>query len=196
MLTIKDVSPVPLPGQYWAWLNPLSLLRVEFAGDCPNFKLWQAGCEAEQDLCIVAPLNDNFRILRWIYPYSECSIARNLGIDEFKARTGDVFEVTHGMLAFAVVEYGGVNLYSDEKMPESSALIESVVQRGPGPPIGTPVKSRYERIIDEAKTNFSMVRSVGGVILRAKVKDPILLSHPNVGVEDRVHTNLNFIKER
>ena len=103
------------------------------------------------------------------------------------------------MLAFTVLENGGVTLYSDEKMPEdpmvvAPILIESVVQRGPGPPIGSPVRSRYERIIDEAKTNFSMVRPVGGVILRPKVKDPLLLPTTNVGAESRVLTNLDLVK--
>jgi hypothetical protein len=209
MLTIKDISPTPLDGQYWAMLNPLSLLKVRYGSsgsvgdEIFNFIRWGSGGEGEGELNIVCPLNDNFRLLRESYHYSECLIARDLYVDEFRARTGDVFEAINGMLVFAVLENGGVTLYSDEKLdlPDPTMIvapevIKSVVQRGPGPPIGTPVKSRYERIIDEAKTNFSMVRPVGGVFLRPKVKDPLLLSNTNTGTEGRVHTNLDLIKER
>jgi hypothetical protein len=203
MLRIEDVSPVPLSGQYWAMLNPLSLLKIRYGSfgsygdELYTIIRWGAGGAEESDLTILCPLNDNFRLLRWAYPYTECLIARDLDVDEFRARTGDVFEATNGMLVFAVLETGGVTLYSDDKMPEASELIASVVQRGPGPPIEAPVKSRYERIIDEAKTNFSMVRPVGGVLLRAKVEDPLLLPPTNVGTEVRLPiTNLNLIKER
>ena len=208
MLTAKDVSPAPLPGQYWAWTNPLSLLKVIYGipsdgslENIYNFTRWTSGAEVEAELSVVGPLCTTLtRCLRWSYPYSELLISRDLNLpDLFRARTGDVFEIYNGMLAFAVLENGGVTLYSDEKMPEdpmvvAPILIESVVQRGPGPPIGSPVRSRYERIIDEAKTNFSMVRPVGGVILRPKVKDPLLLPTTNVGAEARVLTNLDLVK--
>jgi len=194
MLTIANVSPTPISGQYWAWLNPLSLLRVEYGGDCPSFKLWQAGNESEQDLTIVAPLNDNFRLLRWFHLYTDEEISKDLGVD-FKTRTGDVFEARSGMLVFAVLEQGGVTLYSDEQLTTcTDRLIDSVVQRGPGPNIDKAVKTRYERIIDEANANFPLVRSVGGILLRSKESSSVLLPGPNVRPKNQAITNLQLLQ--
>lgn len=196
MLTIANVSPTPIDGQYWAWLNPLSLLKVICGSpnDCLSFKLWQPGIESEQDLNIVAPLNNNFRLLRWFHLYTDEEISKDLGVD-FKTRTGDVFEARSGMLVFAVLEQGGVTLYSDERLATcSDKLIDSVVQRGPGPDIDKAVKTRYERIIDEANANFSMVRSVGGVLLRSKESGPVLLPDPNTRPKNQAITNLRLLQ--
>jgi hypothetical protein len=191
MITFKDVTTPTLEGQYWAWLNPLGLLRVVYGGDVPLFNHWTSGVETQQDLSIVGPLNSNFRLLRFAYPYSNEEISGDLGI-EFKARTGDVFEIRDGMLVFAVVEGEVVTLYSDEPMPEFSdeVLIDTIVQRGPGPIPKLTVLTRYERIINASNPNIPVVRSVGRVILRQKKRNPLCLSDTNVRTESRIFSNI------
>ena len=191
MITFKDVTLPTLEGQYWAWLNPLSLLRVLYEGDVTSFKHWPSGVESPADVSIVGPLTSNFRLLRFAYPYSNDEISGDLDV-EFKARTGDIFEIRDGMLVFAAVEGESVTLYSDEPMPEFSneVLIDTVVQRGPGPKPKPTVLSRYERIINASNPDIPMVRSVGRVLLRQKKRNPLCLSTPDVRVESRVFSNL------
>lgn len=191
MITIIDVTLPTVEGQYWAWLNPLSLLKVVQGGDVPNFTMWQCGQETEQTLSIVGPLNENFRLLRFSYPYMDEEISKDLSTD-FKAKTGDVFEIRNKMLAFAVLENGGVNLYTDERMPYLSDgfLIDSLVQRGPGPDPNKTVLTRYKRIINAHNPNLPLVRPMDRVLLRPERKNPILLPASDVRVADRVFSNL------
>lgn len=141
-------------------------------------------------MSIVAPLNNNFRILRWSIPYDTKWISKVVGVE---VRTGDVFELSSGGLAFAVLEDRlTVTLYSDEKLTTMDT-IDSVVQRGPGP-VDKAVKTRYERIIDESKSNTSLVRSVGRVLLREKEQGSLLFPNTNGGTEVRTITNLNLIQ--
>lgn len=181
MITFKDVTVPALEGQYWVELNPLGLLKVRYGGDITNFIGWYAGAEAEQEVNIVCPLNERFRLLRFSYPYSNEEVSEDLGIG-FKARTGDVFEIQDGMLVFAVVEGLSLNLYSDEPIPEFNGvgLISTVVQRGPGPKLN--VLSRYERIINANAPEVPMIRSVGRVLLRQKVRNPLRISDVKGGI--------------
>jgi hypothetical protein len=100
------------------------------------------------------------------------------------------------MLAFSVLEDGEVTLYTDERMPCLSGefLVNAILLRGPGPELQTPVLTRYERIINASKTNFSIVRPVGGVLLRPRTKDSLLLPTPHTGSEVRVFTNQGIVK--
>jgi hypothetical protein len=165
MLTIKDVSPTPIAGQYWAWLNPLSLLKVRYGapGDIYNFILWAPGNEDATELNIIAPLNDNYRLLRWSISYFSKEILKSFGL---VARVGDVFELKSGNPAFVVESGEFVVMYSDERIDPMDNP-ESLVQRGPGPEDKI-VKTRYERIIDENRANLPMVRPMDRAILREK----------------------------
>lgn len=190
MITIKDVIIPTLEGQYWAWLNPLSLLRVTQGGDVPNFIMWQCGLEAEETLSIVGPLNSNFCILRFSYAYSDEEISRDLAT-KFRAKTGDVFELRNKMLAFTVVENGGVTLYTDERIPYfSGGVIDSLVQRGPGPDPKKMVPTRYRRILNAHNPNLPLVRPLDRVLLRPEENGPVLLPYSNVRSKDRVFSNL------
>jgi len=191
MITFKDVMVPTLEGQYWAELNPLSLLRVVYGGDVTSFKCWSSGVESPEDISIICPLNDNFRLLRFAYPYSNEEIIEDLGV-EFKARTGDVFEIRDGMLVFSVVEGESVTLYSDEPVPEfkDGFLIDTVVQRGPGPTPKFTLLSRYERIINASKINTPVVQSVGRVLLRQKKRNPLCLANTNIRDEGRIFSNV------
>jgi hypothetical protein len=196
MLTINDVSPIPVTGQYWAWLNPLSLLKVVQGSpsDNYNFTRWTSGEEGETELYFLAPLDSsNFRLLRFSISYSNEEISQHLGMD-IKVRTGDVFELYLGNIVFAVLENGSVACYSYDNIDKGSRLILSVVQRGPGPPIGKPVKTRYERILDESNANLPLVRSVGGVILRPKEQGPLLPPATDSGPKNRTITNLQLLR--
>ena len=194
MLTIKSVSPTPVGGQYWAWLNPLSLLQVTCGSpaDIYSFIRWTPGEEKVGDLSVIAPLNDNYRLLRWYHLYTNEGISKDLGVD-FKVRTGDVFETVSSMLVFAVLEPEGVTLYSDERVTYGDRLIDSVVQRGPGP-VDKSVKTRYERIIDESNANLSLVRPMDRALLREKDQDLVRLSHPDFRLKNPTITNLQLLQ--
>jgi hypothetical protein len=110
MITIKDVTIPTLDGQYWAELNPLGLLKVTCGGEVTNFKHWKSGAEGEQDTSIICPLNDNFRLLRYSYPYSDEEISRDLGT-EFKSRTGDVLEIRKNARILGLRGWRGNPLY-------------------------------------------------------------------------------------
>lgn len=191
MITFKDVTIPTQAGQFWAELNPLSLLKVLYGGEVTSFKLWQAGLEEEQDLSIICPLNDNFRLLRFSYPYTDEEISKDL-LTNFTTLTGDVFELRNKMLAFGVLDNDEVTLYTDEKMPcfSDGCLIHSVVQRGPGFITKSSIPNRYERIINAHKTNLPLVRPVDRILLRPEEPDPVLLPDPHPRVADRVFSNL------
>jgi hypothetical protein len=191
MLTIKDVSPTPMAGQYWAWLNPLSLLKVRYGapGDIYNFILWAPGNEGATELNIIAPLNDNYRLLRWSFSYFNTEILKSLGL---VARVGDVFELKSGKLAFVVESGEFVVVHSDERI-DLMDNPESVVQRGPGPEDKT-VKTRYERIIDEGRANLPLVRSVDRAILREKEQDLVRLSSTNDRPKSTTINNLQLLQ--
>jgi hypothetical protein len=191
MITFRDVTVPTMEGQYWAWLNPLSLLKVVCGGEVTNFTHWLPGLESETDMSIICPLNDNFRLLRFSQSYSNEEISEDLEVD-FKARTGDIFELRNKMLAFAVLEYGGITLYTDERIPYSvgEALVDAVVQRGPGPEVRSKVLTRYDRIINASNPDLPVVRSVGRVVLRHKEVNRVLLPDSNARAENRVFSNL------
>lgn len=188
MITIKDVTLPILEGQYWAWLNPLSLLRVVRVDEFFQFTVWQPGHDSEEGMIINGSLDDNFRLLRFSHAYSNENISRDLST-EFKAKTGDVFELEDKMLAFAVLENDEVALYTDER---TSSLIDSLVQRGPGPSLERTVPTRYRRILNAHNPNLPLVRPMGRALLRPKEDDPVLLPLTNVRSENRVFSNLNY----
>lgn len=195
MITFKDITVPTLEGQYWVELNPLSLLKVVHGGDVPNFKRWASGIEFPEDISIIGPLNPNFRLLRFNYPYSNEEISKDLSI-EFKAITGDVFEVQDGMLVFAVVDDESVTLYSDEPMPEFSdeVLIDTIVQRGPGPIPKPTVLSRYKRIINASTHDIPALHSGDRALLRQKKRNSLCLSDSNLRRSDRILSNLTLRK--
>jgi hypothetical protein len=169
MITFDDITPLPLAGQYWANLLELSLMRV--IEGYPNplayaFTQWCLGQESETLYSFIPPLNREFKLLRWSYPYSDERISNDLGY-KFKSRMGDILELSSGILAFVVIVDEAVFLYTDEQLPLAIDYVEpsvyTVVQRGPGPleaappPKKPPYLNRYERVLN-AMSNRSMPR--------------------------------------
>lgn len=181
MITFNDVTIPTQAGQFWAWLNPLSLLKVLYGGEVTSFKLWQAGLEDATDMSIICPLNENFCLLRFSHPYTDEEISKDL-LTDFTTRTGDVFELRNKMLAFGVLEGEGVTLYTDEKMPSfnDGHLVHSVVQRGPGVTSKSSIPSRYRRIINAHNPNLPLIQPMDRIVLQPEESDLVLFpdSHP------------------
>ncbi len=149
MLTIAEVTPSPIPGQYWASTHPLYLFRVH-AFDVEttqhSVETWiPGGTSGSIHLYIGLDL---YIKSRWL-PESLVVDPDALDFNE-TLRTGDTIAFSRGELAFVVVDESTMTLHSDWVISKDPAVLNHLrlFQRGPLDPNLEPT-TRLERVLGD-----------------------------------------------